>query len=220
MRWIVARISARTFIGYPACRNDEWIQTSLNYTRDVFALTLLMHWFPRFMHPILLPLVPARWRLDKAADFAHEVLTPAVERWEEANVVGAQDAEPFTLLGGMLKDAKGSERDMKEIVVRQLISSLASIHTSVMTACYCLFELCRHPEYIEPLTKEAEECAASDPDWARNSTERLPMMDSFICEVHRLNPPSTCESFPLRLVYELFRTGTNHELLTSFCSIK
>jgi cytochrome P450 len=87
------------------------------------------------------------------------------------------------LLSGMLNDAKGSERNMEEIILRQMNSSLASVHTTVMASTYCLLELCRHPEYIEPLLEEARDCISKDQDWTRHSTERLPMMDSFICEI-------------------------------------
>lgn len=196
MKWIVARISARTFIGYPACRNDEWIQTSLNYSRDVFTLAFFSHWFPSFLHPFIIPLTPARRRLDKHHALARDVLLPAIQRWDDAVDGGVEAGEPFTLLNGMLKAAKGTERDLKEIVDRQLISSLASIHTSVMTATYCLLELCQNPEYIDELMEEAVECMTKDPDWARNSTSRMPKIDSFICEVERLHPPSTRESPP------------------------
>jgi cytochrome P450 len=190
LRWIIGRISARTFIGYPACRNDAWVQMSFDYARDIFGLTFITHCFPKILHPFVFLLAPARWRLGGYSKKAHEVLAPAVKQWEDAKAVGALEGEPFTLLGGMLKDAKGPERNMEEIVLRQMIASLASIHTSVMTETYCLMELCRNPEYIEPLLEEARDCMSKDQDWARHSTERLPMMDSFICEVHRLHPPS------------------------------
>jgi ent-kaurene oxidase len=202
MRWVVGRISARTFIGYPACRNDKWVQTSLDFTRDVFGLTFIMHWFPNWMTRFLLPLTRARWRLDQQKEYAYQVMAPAVKDYEEALTAGTQETGPCTLLEGMLKDAKGSERDMREIVTRQMLSSLASIHTSVMTAVFCLLELCHHPEYIEPLTHEAKETLKQEIDWARHSTTRLPMMDSFIMEVLRLHPPSRL--IPQRKAREAF----------------
>jgi hypothetical protein len=67
--------------------------------------------------------------------------------------------------------------------LRQMNSSLASVHTTVMASTYCLLELCRHPEYIEPLLEEAKDCMSKDQDWARHSTETLPMTDSFICKI-------------------------------------
>jgi ent-kaurene oxidase len=55
---------------------------------------------------------------------------------------------------------------------------------------------------MEPLTQEARETVAQETDWARNSTAKLPMIDSFICEVHRFNPPSTL--IPQRKAREAF----------------
>jgi len=62
-----------------------------------------------------------------------------------------------------------------------------------MTATWCLLELCRHPEYIEELMAEAVGNSVDDPEWVRNSTTKMPKIDSFICEVSRIHPPSTCE---------------------------
>ena len=163
----------------------------------MFTLAFFTHWFPKILHPVIIPLTPARRRLEKHAEFARKVLAPAVQQWDDAVAGGVEEGEPFTLLNGMLKAAKGTERDMNEIVDRQLISSLASIHTSVMTATYCLLELCRYPEYIEILMEEATQCMTEDPDWARNSTTRMPKIDSFICEIERLHPPSTRAFFPI-----------------------
>lgn len=71
------------------------------------------------------------------------MLLPAIQRWDNAVEGGVEEGEPFTLLNGMLKAAKGTKRDIKEIVDHQLISCLASNHTSVVTATYCLLELAR-----------------------------------------------------------------------------
>jgi hypothetical protein len=190
---------------------------SFDYARDIFGLTFITHCFPKILHPVIFLLAPARWRLGKYSKAAHAVLAPAVKQWEEAKAVGALDGEEFTLLGGMLKDAKGSERNMEEIVLRQMIASLASIHTSVMTSTYCLMEICRHPEYMEPLLEEARECMSKDQDWARHSTERLPMMDSFICEVHRLHPPSVRKNSLILLF--IFISFVSLEIPSTFRSV-
>lgn len=34
---IVATLSARKFVGYPLCRNEEWIDLMIRYTVDAFA---------------------------------------------------------------------------------------------------------------------------------------------------------------------------------------
>ncbi len=48
-----------------------------------------------------------------------------------------------------------------------------------------LFDLCAHPEYVEPLRKEVE---SSQFDDFMRTTKGLPLLDSFIKESSRLNP--------------------------------
>ncbi|KAF2686752.1 hypothetical protein K458DRAFT_297004 [Lentithecium fluviatile CBS 122367] len=61
------------------------------------------------------------------------------EEWERGE--GRQ-----VLLAGLLRNAKASEKNIGEIVLWQIISGLASIHTMVVTVTWYLLELCRHPE--------------------------------------------------------------------------
>lgn len=54
----------------------------------------------------------------------------------------------------MTNAASEAETDPKKLASRHLILTLASIHTSVMTVFYALFDLLKYPEYIEPLREE------------------------------------------------------------------
>jgi cytochrome P450 len=201
-QWIVGRASARMFVGYPACRDDEWVRATIEYGKLIFGLTFLAHKVPKFMHSIVLPLTPGYWRVKKIVKYAYTVCRPAIKNYNEAVAMGTAEAEPFTLLGGMLKHAKNTEGEEQEIVSRQLLLSLASIHTTSMAIVFSLMELCKNPEFIEDLTAEAREMFGEDTDWARHSTTRLPKMDSFIMEIFRLHPPSTI--LPQRTALEEF----------------
>ena len=46
-----------------------------------------------------------------------------------------------------------------------------------------LYDLCAHPEYIEPLRQEVSEQLEK-----RDSMGRMPLLDSFLKESCRLNP--------------------------------
>jgi len=35
---IVALLSGRVFVGLPLCRNEQWIETTISYTRDAFTV--------------------------------------------------------------------------------------------------------------------------------------------------------------------------------------
>jgi hypothetical protein len=54
------------------------------------------------------------------------------------------------------------------------------------TLCFAFFDLCLHPDYLEPLRKEIE-----DTPWEafdKSGGKLLPLMDSFLKESARLTP--------------------------------
>ncbi|KAJ0119667.1 calcineurin-like phosphoesterase [Diaporthe amygdali] len=73
----------------------------------------------------------------------------AVETWIRTE---AGTVQTRTLLELMVTNAAcEAETDPKKLASRQLILTLAFIHTSVMTIFYALFDLLKYPKYIEPL---------------------------------------------------------------------
>ena len=54
---------------------------------------------------------------------------------------------------------------------------------------YTLYDLCAHPEYIEPLRLEVSEQFTK-----RDSLENMPLLDSFLKESSRLNPSDSSKS--------------------------
>jgi len=189
VRQHIAKISARAFIGKAGSTNDKWIKTSIDFSMDLWVVSLTLRQFPPWTHPFILPFLPSRYRITRQYKDAHEALLPEINRYKDAKARGIQEKEIFSLLHGMIDDAKGDEQNSKDIVALQLITSLAGIHTSAMLTSYLLFELCRHPEYVQPLVEEAEATKAKGPDWVKTSHKEMMLMDSFICEVIRWNPP-------------------------------
>jgi cytochrome P450 len=72
-------------------------------------------------------------------------------------------------------------------VVHELIALwFGSVHITSTTACFVLFDLCSHPEYIEPLRQEFE--ATGWEAFQKSGGKLLPLMDSFMKESARLTP--------------------------------
>ena len=68
-----------------------------------------------------------------------------------------------------------------------------------------LYNLGRHPEYVEPLRKEAEQYDAAD---FANTDEEMPLLDSFLKETARLMPPPLFTYFRKAMVDYTFADGT------------
>lgn len=69
--------------------------------------------------------------------------------------------------------------------------------TPFKTACFALFDLCLHPEYIEPLRQEIENTTWGT--FEKASGQLFPLMDSFMKESARLTPVESGMSFELFL---------------------
>jgi ent-kaurene oxidase len=62
-RRLVSRMSAKVFMGYPACRDEDWLNLSIGFTHDMFVAAFTLRMFPPWTHRYIASLVPARRRM-------------------------------------------------------------------------------------------------------------------------------------------------------------
>jgi cytochrome P450 len=156
---------------------------------DTFQTAFTLRMFPTFIHPFLALLLPSRRRLWKHKKQAEAILTPLIEKHREKSSTG--NDEIGSLLDWMLDNAAGDEAAPTEMTSRQLILTLASIHTTALAITHALFDLCAHPEYLEPLRQEIEEVTKDYPgvDFLHQGLPQLEKLDSFLAESQRFHPP-------------------------------
>jgi len=187
---LVARISARIFVG-PLCRNEEWLTVSVNYSLDIFRTVLFMRLFPPFLHPILSLVIPDAWQVRRDMKLARRLIIPLVEERTRAQSLGdASYEKPNDLLQWMMDGANESESKPDKLAHRQLLLTLASIHTTTMSVTHALYDLAAMPEYVQPLREEIEQILKEDGDWQKNGLTKMRKLDSFLKESQRMNPPS------------------------------
>ena len=92
-----------------------------------------------------------------------------------------------TLLSWMIECAEDSESDYVHLVHFEMVMSLAAIHTSQINA---VDVLAAHPEDIEKMREEIPKVAREDGGGQKTSYVKLRMLDSFMKESQRFNPPS------------------------------
>jgi cytochrome P450 len=198
-RMSVARMSAKIFLGHPACRNDEWLDLTIGFSIDLFATAFTLRMFPPWMHPFVAPLHPGRWRIKRRLKKAQEIIGPLMNKHREvlkANADGEKSEEDDTLLNWMMDNGNEKENLLFEMSNRQSILSLASIHTTSMAVTNMLFDLCAHPEWfsilreeIEDIEEELGKLGTREEIGAKQWLPRLEKMDSFFVESQRVNPP-------------------------------
>ncbi|KAL4815067.1 cytochrome P450 [Aspergillus spinulosporus] len=166
---IVARIFVRVFVGLPTCRNEEWLNISIHFTGDVFLTLAILHRFPRWMRPLITPFIPQYRAIRRGLSTGTRIIGSL---W-------------------MMDKANPHDNQPEKHAHRQLILSLAAIHTTTASATRAVYELCSHDDYVEPLRQEVLQAVAEDGGVYRKTTlTKMQDLDSFIKEVQRLNPPA------------------------------
>ena len=194
MRNLVARMSAKVFMGYPACRNQEWLKISIDFTFDMFLAAFTLRMFPPWMHWLVAHFVPARWRIRRQMKTAKKIVGDLMKQHQENLKKGVPGQD--SLLDWMYDHGTENEREVPEMAARQCVLTLASIHTTSLSIANLLFDLCAHPEWFPVLTEEVETVAkdygmvGENPNiTTKQWLQKLEKMDSFFVESQRFNPP-------------------------------
>ncbi|KAI1367948.1 cytochrome P450 [Xylaria arbuscula] len=186
---VVARISARIFLGKDSCRNEEWLSTSIHYTENVFTTVMTLRMLPAFLHGPVSRCLPSWWRLRSNLATAKRIINPIIRERRDAQAEGAD--KPQDLLQWMMDAAQNDfESNPDSLAHIQLLLSLASIHTTTMAVAHALYDMCAHPEYFEPLRAELLAVTREDQGWGKTTLSKLKKLDSFVKESQRMNPPS------------------------------
>ncbi|MCJ1396653.1 hypothetical protein MMC18_009545 [Xylographa bjoerkii] len=188
---LVARISARVFLGLPVCRDPQWLEISTQFTENVFITVCLLRLFPTWTHPLLSKLLPSRWRGYSYVQRAKKLLVPEILRRREAWSKDETAAEEhWNLLSWMMECGTEAEIDPTHLAHLEIVISLASIHTSQMNAVHVIYDLAAHPEYIQALRDEIRQVWEEGGGLKKTYFVKLRRLDSFLKESQRFNPPS------------------------------
>ncbi|KAH7389952.1 cytochrome P450 [Pyrenochaeta sp. MPI-SDFR-AT-0127] len=186
---IIARISARIFLGPHQSRNDEWLSTTAQYTENLFITGMFLRMFPKYSRPFIAPLFPPYRALRRNVAAARRIIGDIVaSRRAEENGPSNTRTEPTDILQWMMEMAVGEETALENLAQRILILSLSSIHTTALTMTQALYDLIAHPEYIEPIKREIIEVLREGGGWQKTTLNRFRKLDSLLKESQRFNP--------------------------------
>ena len=187
---IIARISARTFVGLPMCRNEEWLHTSIHYTENLFMTAFALRMMPSYLHPVMCWVLPSWHRVHNDLRTAKKLIIPLVEE-HAANIKAGNEKGSDTVLKWMMGMAENAnEANPAKLAHRQLLLSLASIHTTGMATTHTIYDLAANPQYIPEILQEVEEVLIQDGGWAKQTLNKFKKLESLMKESQRLNPPS------------------------------
>ena len=177
-------------MGLPLCRNQQWIDLSISYTENVFRIVVILRLFPRWLQPFIALFVPHIWIVRQNLRHAQNLVVPILNERENLKRANKTYKKPNDLLQWMVDAASEGEGEPHKLAHRQLLVTLAAIHTTTMAVTHALFDLCERPDYIEQLHKEIVQVLKEDRYWQKATPNKLQKLDSFMKESQRFSPPS------------------------------
>ena len=179
---IVARASSRLFGGSQLSSNEEWVQATIEFSKDVFVGAQKIRKVPSILRPVVRYLIPELRRIAKHHTIARRIIIPILETRE------AQPEKPSDFLQWMSDSAVGPEREKAFLASTLLKLSFAAIHKGAAAPTQLLYDLCAMPQYMEPLRDEIRMTLAEHGSFTNSALHQLELMDSFIRESQRFNP--------------------------------
>ncbi|KAJ7185998.1 cytochrome P450 [Mycena filopes] len=181
---VVARASNRLFVGLPLCRNQEYLRISIAYTVSVFKRGRILGKFPRWLRPLIAPLMSPK---PQAQREAMKFLGPVIEeRFAKERELGPEWADRPSDLITWLMDSAGPQKTVSDIAWRVVICNMAAIHTTTMALVNALLDLAAHPSHIEPMREEVERVFRQE-GWTKAALSNMHRVDSFLRESQRVN---------------------------------
>ena len=187
---IIARVSARAFVGFPLCRDEDWLKTSILFTVDVFNTAIELRSSPRLLRPLKAFFFKSARSISSHRNLAKARLTPIIEarlaEEEAAKKAGRLPKDYNDMLQWFRDIVNPEDRTADALAELQLLTSMGAIHTTTLALINVLLDLASHLEYIQPLREEIEAVIKGDGGVMQKTTLRdMRRLDSFIRESFR-----------------------------------
>ena len=131
---IVAMASGRIFVGPELCRDEAYLDASINYTVDLMTAVHILQFTPPWLRPIVARFLPQVKKLHRRIQEADDFLRPVVAARRREAAENPDYQKPDDMLQWIIdSQQKFGAKDDKELAKNQLGISFAAIHTTTLT---------------------------------------------------------------------------------------
>jgi len=197
---IVPYITNRMLVGYPLCRNKEFLANCVAFTDDVIRNMFLIGLTPMIVRPIIghLAAIPNWWHWKKASKLSlpvinqrfHDRARKAAGDPEYDNWVEPEDFITWTIRTAEI-DKNAFELQPEVISKRIMPVEFAATHTTSMTGHGVILDLLSSDPalgYLEGIREEAARVLKEEGGhWTKTGLSRLVRLDSAIRESMRVS---------------------------------
>ncbi|OOF93346.1 hypothetical protein ASPCADRAFT_516985 [Aspergillus carbonarius ITEM 5010] len=193
---VITRLNNYAFLGAELAGDIELEKAVKRYLHDAVMTMELCRHLPSILVPLIAPMI-MRW-----SGAMHHIAGAICTEIENRMAVKRD------CIQWVMESSKTPAQKTVLRMTQQMFGILfASAHQMSMALVYAIFDLCLHPEYIEPLRKEieSERSIAESEDFI----DHLPLLDSFLRESARLNALDALTVQRMALAPYTFSDGTH-----------
>ncbi|CAZ82274.1 unnamed protein product [Tuber melanosporum] len=188
---IVARVSARSFIGLPVCRNEDWLKLAITFTEDLIATASNLGTISKLFRPFYAYMWNSAKTIKSHKRKAQTLLAPTIQkRFKEQRLAeenGTVYQGPNDLLQWLIDRVEPHHKTVDALSELQLLIGLASVFATAGTLVGMIFDLAEYRDCIQPMREEME-AAISENSGAldRGVLRKMRKTDSFLRESMRM----------------------------------
>ncbi|KAF7913258.1 hypothetical protein BELL_0464g00040 [Botrytis elliptica] len=175
------RINCQVLVGDELANNQDYVDAVLRYSNDVILSMEFCRYMPAFIIPYACPAIMA-WSgaMKKIAGHIRPLVIQRLRDIEEKKTL------PSDCITWVIESSTTPRQRTVERIVQQMIAlTFASAHQLPLVLTFTIYNLCLHPEYIEPLTEEIRSMLSLPEEM---QYKNMPLMESFLRESARVNP--------------------------------
>ena len=198
LRFVIAAVTNRVFIGLPYCRNDRLLDLGMAFAQDIPLSSEILKLLPRSLRGLaaLVITIPNRIHWHKFINILRPEIEMRVKNYDEAHADPEKkttEPEPNDFLQWCLQQAKetGDPKMWRPetLAARILLLNFASIHTSSFALTHAVIDLvCSKQEYIDELREEISTVLAENGgEWNKRALAKMEKLDSVMRESQRVN---------------------------------
>ncbi|KAE8353591.1 cytochrome P450 [Aspergillus coremiiformis] len=189
--YMVARVSSLVFLGENICRDETWLNVSVNYAIDAFHAARNLREWPAIIRPLVHWFMPSLQKLRYHKRVAAEIVQQEINKRSRIAEGKLPEKNPPRTHADFLDCCRevAAGRPFNEAVA-QIGLSVAAIHTTSSMLTNVMYDLTAYPEYIQPLRDEIKAIVEEDGVLKKSSLTKMKLMDSIMKEAQRINPLS------------------------------
>ncbi|KAE8845435.1 hypothetical protein HRS9139_00002 [Pyrenophora teres f. teres] len=191
---LVARMSARIFLGDEGARNEAWLKITREYTINGYIASAILRLWPKPLRPLVNRILPTCRQLRAQVTEARKIVNKIIDRRRKTKANALRQGFPAPVFNDAIEwweqDTK-EDSDEYDPVIGQLILSQSSIHTTTDFLTQVILDIAANPEIKSPLLEEIKQ-AKSTYGWSKAALYSMRLTESVMKESQRMKPIARC----------------------------